>query len=55
MTNKIFIKPKNGLTVLKPDHTPLKVEGVEVAASAYWLRRIKDGEVLVIKPVKKDK
>lgn len=55
MTNKIFIKPKNGLTVLKPDHTPLKAEGEELASSVYWQRRIKDGEVLVIKPVKKDK
>ena len=55
MTTKIFIKPKNGLTVLKSDHTPLDVAGEEVIENSYWKRRIKDGEVLVIKPVKKDK
>lgn len=53
MTNKIFIKPKNGLVVLKPDYVPLNPAGEEVSDCTYWKRRIKDGEVEVVKPVKK--
>lgn len=53
--NKIYLKPKKGLVVLKPDRKALNADGEEVADCAYWQRRQRDGEVETVKPVKKDK
>lgn len=46
----IFVKPKEGLVILD-DKTlqPLPVEGKKVEESIYWFRRIKGGDVYLIK------
>lgn len=42
----MFVKPKDGRKVIDPaTYRELPVEGKEVPRSAYWLRRIKDGDV----------
>lgn len=50
MAEKIFVAPAYGLKVADPvagDYLP--EEGREVAQSTYWLRRIKDGDVRLVK------
>lgn len=45
------IKPKQGVTVKDPDTlVPLKKEGEDKPRNAYWLRRVKDGDCIVIEP-----
>ena len=58
MQNKIFIKPTNpDVIVANPDNKglPLAKNGESVFADKYWRRRIKDGDVVVTKPVKPSK
>lgn len=46
---KIFIKPKGDMKVVKPETAlHLKAEGEYVEQSTYWLRRISDGDVILI-------
>ena len=46
---KIFIKPKEGLKVVKPETAQhLKAEGEHVEQSTYWLKRIAEGDVTLI-------
>ncbi len=52
MSEKIFIKPSNGLKVLKPNMTELNPNGEYVEASTYWRRRLQDKEVEISKPSK---
>jgi hypothetical protein len=47
----MFVKPRNGLRVLRPDsRRPLPAEGAEVADDFYWNRRIAHGDVEVAEP-----
>lgn len=42
----MYVKPKEGRRVVDPaTYRDLPAEGKEVPRSAYWLRRIKDGDV----------
>lgn len=44
-----FLKPADGLKVYDPEaHAHLPVEGRRVAATAYWLRRLRDGDVIEV-------
>lgn len=46
----IKVKPKPGLKVLWPeDRRELKAEGEDVPRTSYWLRRIKAGDVELVK------
>jgi hypothetical protein len=46
----IKIKPKKGLTVLDPTtYAPLKKSGETKPKNEYWLRRVADGDVEIIK------
>jgi hypothetical protein len=45
----MFVKPRAGVNVRDPDskqHIP--AEGREVPESNYWLRRLTDGDVIVV-------
>lgn len=45
---KIFVKPKSGLKVVRPDtKQPIKPEGELVIKSSYWLRREAEGDVTI--------
>lgn len=49
-TEVIEIKPaKVGVSVPKPDGTRLKAEGEKVKRSAFWVRRLNDGDVVLLK------
>lgn len=50
MTTLVRVKPAEGLTVLNPDRDmrPLDPKGEEVPRSMYWLRRLRDGDVVEI-------
>jgi len=53
-----YLKPAAGRRVLDPGETPpapLPAEGKAVPRSAYWLRRIKDGDVVESTPPKTPK
>jgi hypothetical protein len=42
----MFIKPKDGLKIRRPDNKKfLAIEGEEVPKNSFWLRRILDGDV----------
>ncbi|MDP8834514.1 DUF2635 domain-containing protein [Serratia marcescens] len=41
------LKPKGDVRVRKPDGTYLATEGESLSLSAYWLRRIAEGDVAV--------
>ncbi|WP_209634600.1 DUF2635 domain-containing protein [Serratia sp. PL17] len=41
------LKPKGDVHVRKPDGTYLATEGESLSLSAYWLRRIAEGDVAV--------
>lgn len=44
----MFVKPKIGLVVRDPvSKRPLAAEGGEVAQSGYWMRRLRDGDVVM--------
>jgi len=49
--DQIFIKPADGLTVRDPfTQRPLAPQGERKLRNAYWLRRLKDGDVVKTKP-----
>ncbi|MGL5369676.1 MAG: DUF2635 domain-containing protein [Plesiomonas shigelloides] len=41
------VKPADGLIVKKPDGTVLSADGEAVPRSAFWLRRLADGDVII--------
>lgn len=46
---KICIKPKDGLKIVKPETgLHLKAEGEHVIQSTYWLKRLAEGDVILI-------
>jgi hypothetical protein len=48
----VFVKPKPGVYVRDPDtRQHLPESGREVQPSAHWLRRLADGDVVVIAPI----
>lgn len=53
--NKMKVLPAKGVQVRKPDGTLLAQDGETVERCAFWLRRIMDGDVAIIKQSKKDK
>lgn len=54
MQDKIFIKPADGRQVRDPvTKEPLYAEGDSKPRNSYWLRRIKDGDVVIVSPVKR--
>ncbi len=49
----MHVKPKSGLKVPDPEKGGfLPQEGREVEASAYWLRRLNEGDVIESTPTK---
>jgi hypothetical protein len=44
--NTLNILPQAGLTIRHPDGSYLKADGETVPRSAYWLRRLHDGDVV---------
>lgn len=43
----MFVKPAKGLVIPDPDrHDRLPVEGRDVPASDFWMRRMRDGDVV---------
>ncbi|CAM3282831.1 DUF2635 domain-containing protein [Xenorhabdus nematophila] len=50
---ELHLKPVNGLIVRDPDtYQPLPDDGEAKPCTAYWLRRLKDGDVKEIVPLK---
>lgn len=48
----MFVKPKDGLIVRDPaTKRIIAAEGSEVPQSGYWMRRLRDGDVEITKPV----
>lgn len=53
---KIKIKPKEGLKVVHPDtKRAISAEGEEVEQTSYWLRRLAEGDVLLIEQKEEQK
>lgn len=49
----MFIKPKEGLQIRDPEMKDfLPVDGREVSKTSYWVRRLRDGDVIESKPEK---
>lgn len=52
MSRTMHVKPAPGLKIRYPDapdrHLP--EDGAEVAASSYWMRRLKEGDVVKVSP-----
>lgn len=43
----MFVKPRDGLKILRPDtRTVLLTSGEHVPKTSFWLRRLKDGDVI---------
>jgi thiamine kinase-like enzyme len=53
--NKIYVTPKPGLRVRREDGQLLDAKGEQVERNTYWLRRIKDGDVLTAQQKAKSK
>lgn len=52
----MFVKPLSGRNIPDPDKGGfLPPEGRAVEASAYWLRRVSEGDVFEAKPTQKTK
>ena len=52
----IKVKPKQGVMVRDPEtREPLKAEGEMKPRDTYWLRRIKDGDVIEVKTQRNQK
>lgn len=45
--NTIYVKPRKGLIVRQPERNgeALPARGAKVPRTAYWLRRLRDGDV----------
>jgi hypothetical protein len=49
----MFVKPAPGRQVRDPiSKRHLPAEGADVPATGYWLRRVREGDVLVVTPAK---
>ena len=49
----IKIKPaKDGVNVPKPDGSKLSADGETVKRSAFWVRRLSDGDVVLVETAK---
>lgn len=46
-TKAVMATPLNGRRIRKPDGTLLAAGGERVTQSSYWLRREKDGDVML--------
>ncbi len=45
----IFVKPKEGLKIKRPDTQRLLApQGEDVPKSSFWLRRLADGDVTIV-------
>lgn len=53
--NKIYIKPAPGLKVRTPQGDFLPEEGATVERNSFWVRRIKDHDVVETEPPKTKK
>lgn len=42
------VKPRAGAKVMKPDGTLLNPNGEEVEKTTYWVRRLRDGDVVEV-------
>lgn len=52
---KIKIKPKDGLSIPMPENgRMLMADGQEVEQSSYWVRRIEEGDVILMSEEKMD-
>lgn len=49
---RMFVKPKPGLKVREPNppYAHIPEEGKEVPADSYWMRRVRDGDVIQVEP-----
>lgn len=45
---ELYLKPKEGLTLRKPDGSKLAAEGERVPRTSFWLKRLADGDVLPV-------
>lgn len=45
---ELYLKPKEGLTIRKPDGSKLAAEGERVPRTSFWLKRLADGDVLPV-------
>lgn len=45
---ELYLKPKEGLTLRKPDGSKLAAEGERVPRTSFWLKRFADGDVLTV-------
>jgi hypothetical protein len=50
--NKLFVKPAAASAVVRFPETgeQLAAEGAQVPATPYWLRRLRDGDVVEVTP-----
>lgn len=52
---ELYLKPKEGLTIRKPDGSKLAAEGERVPRTSFWLKRLADGDVLPVEEAQADK
>ncbi|MGY3873499.1 DUF2635 domain-containing protein [Aeromonas dhakensis] len=52
---ELHLKPKEGLTIRKPDGSKLAAEGERVPRTSFWLKRLADGDVLTVEEAQADK
>lgn len=50
---ELYLKPKEGLTLRKPDGSKLAAEGERVPRTSFWLKRLADGDVEHVKQAAK--
>lgn len=50
---ELYLKPKEGLIIRKPDGSKLAAEGERVPRTSFWLKRLADGDVINLKPAAK--
>ncbi|QJT15263.1 DUF2635 domain-containing protein [Aeromonas sp. 2692-1] len=50
---ELYLKPKEGLIIRKPDGSKLAAEGERVPRTSFWLKRLADGDVVNMKPAAK--
>lgn len=49
---QMTLKPRKGVLVRKPDGLHLAEKGEVVPRNAYWLRRLREGDVIEVKDLK---
>lgn len=56
MSETLNLKPREGVQVRDPRNAePLPKEGARVPRNAYWLRRLRDGDVTEVRRAPKSK